>query len=424
MATAASTWALDAVAAGAGVLLVASSWFDGASRVVVLAFLAASYVAWAAGLRANLAANWRLLVETGTSTNALSKVAFEFARVRSSKQAVVRAAAAVGYVVTEIAKEVPYYAGAFGMTLLSDAVDSTDALVFLAGANLGAAAYEYGLAHLTRTRLDRRSWRDGQRRQTHESAGPRYASFDGDWVPREYLCDYYGTVEPDERATIAFFVEAMRHAEPDQPILLFGVGPTLHHVFLTALAVAEIHLAEYLPSNLLEIERWLTRAPDAHDWGPFVRYTLEREGVAHPDDCSVRNREDLVRTKVTELFGGDARLSDPLSGLGSPPYSTVISAYCADSATDDKATWEAYMRNIAGLVSPGGLFITSALRRSSGYVVGGKTFPSASVDEADIRRVLEPEFDWDEGVIEVCDLSANRSHGYTSIVLARARRKP
>jgi DNA integrity scanning protein DisA with diadenylate cyclase activity len=52
-------------------------------------------------------------------------------------------------------------------------------------------------------------------------------------------------------------------------------------------------------------------------------------------------------------------------------------------------------------VRPGGLFVTAALRRSTGYVVGGKTFPSACVDESDLRRVLEPEFDWDDGAIEV-----------------------
>ncbi len=54
---------------------------------------------------------------------------------------------------TEIAKEAPYYAGAFGAVLLSDSVSSTDALIFMTGTNLGAAAYEYGLARLTRAFL-------------------------------------------------------------------------------------------------------------------------------------------------------------------------------------------------------------------------------------------------------------------------------
>ncbi len=52
-------------------------------------------------------------------------------------------------------KEIPYYAGAFGAAL-TDTVSSADAIVFLAGANLGAAAYEYGLARLTAVFLRRR----------------------------------------------------------------------------------------------------------------------------------------------------------------------------------------------------------------------------------------------------------------------------
>jgi hypothetical protein len=156
---------------------------------------------------------------------------------------VVRTASAVGYIVVEIAKEAPYYAGAFGTALVSDAVDSTDALVFLGGANLGAAVYEYGVARLTRTYLDGRTRRVARRRLT-APPGSSYATFDADWVPGEYLNDYHRVVEADEQATIALFVDAMRHAEPGEPVLLFGVGPTLHHVFLTAGTAGEIHLAE------------------------------------------------------------------------------------------------------------------------------------------------------------------------------------
>ena len=159
IATAASTLALEAVATAGGVLLAASHVLDGAHRSVVLGFLAATYMVWVAGLRVNLKANWRLLDETGTSTNALSKMGFELARLRSCSPRTVRAASAVGYIVTEIAKEAPYYAGAFGAALVSSSVDSTDALIFLAGANLGAAAYEYGVARLVRGVLDTRSRR-------------------------------------------------------------------------------------------------------------------------------------------------------------------------------------------------------------------------------------------------------------------------
>ncbi|MDQ3739291.1 MAG: hypothetical protein M3337_09005 [Actinomycetota bacterium] len=157
VATVVSAWALDGVAVAVGLFLAASNVLNGAPHGVVLGVLAATYVLWVAGLRANVMANWRLLDATATSTNVLSKIAFELARLRSSSQRTQRVASAVGYVGTEIAKEVPFYAGAFGAALVSDSVDTTDALVFLAGTNIGAALYEYSVARLTGTYLDRRS---------------------------------------------------------------------------------------------------------------------------------------------------------------------------------------------------------------------------------------------------------------------------
>ena len=157
VATGLSFGALDLVATGAGALLATTNAFDGAPPGALLGFLAATYVLWGAGLRANVATNWCLLEQTGTSTNLPSKVMFEVAQRRSSDPRVSRAASAIGYVGTEIAKEGPYYAGAFGAAVLSDTVGSTDALVFIAGTNIGAAAYEYGLARLSRIVLARRS---------------------------------------------------------------------------------------------------------------------------------------------------------------------------------------------------------------------------------------------------------------------------
>ena len=369
-ATAASTYALDVVATAAGLALAATHLLRGLDYLVLVAFLLSTYVAWGAGLRVNLAANARLLERTGTSTNALSKAAYDVVRHRTASLRAQRIAAGAGYVATELLKEIPYYAGAFAL-LLTDTATAKDALIFLGGANLGAAAYEYGLARLTRVVLER-----------------GHASFDDDWVPGEYLADYYGEVEPDELETIAFFVDAIREAEPGEPILFFGVGPTMHHVFLAAPHASEIHLADYLPANLREIERWLAREPGAHDWRPFVRYTLQCEGIESPTDAQVAEREELTRARVTRLLEVDARHPSPLDER----YATVVSAYCADSATEDRAVWETFMAHIAGLVRPDGMFLTAALRRCRHYVVGGKRFPSADVDEHDVQAVLARRF--------------------------------
>jgi len=150
LATAASTYALDGCAVAAGALLAASGLLDRLDHPLLLAFLAATYVAWFAGMRVNLAANSSLLARTGTSTNALSKAAHDIARARHAGVRVRRLAASAGYVVTELAKEVPYYASASTAALLSDSVSAADAIIFLAGTNIGAGIYEYCLARATR----------------------------------------------------------------------------------------------------------------------------------------------------------------------------------------------------------------------------------------------------------------------------------
>jgi len=170
VATAVSTYALDAVAAVGGLVLVWSGILDGADSRLLIAFLACSYVLWGAGLRVNLKANWALLEATGTSTNALSKAAHDLAARRTRRLRPRKIAAAIGYVSTELAKEVPYYAGAVGAAFASDSISSSDAIIFLGGANLGAAAYEYGLGRVTRIFLRLRS---------------SHASFETDWVRKK-----------------------------------------------------------------------------------------------------------------------------------------------------------------------------------------------------------------------------------------------
>ncbi|MGW4947530.1 hypothetical protein ACWEOZ_38770 [Actinoplanes sp. NPDC004185] len=155
-ATVASTYALDAFAAAVGTAAAASGLLARVAMPGLAALLLLSYAAWGLGLRANVRANWALLTTMGTSTNILSKAAYEIARRRTSGVRAHRTAAATGYVGTELAKEIPYYLGAFGAAALTDSVTSGQALIFLIGANLGAALYEFLLARATGAVIRRR----------------------------------------------------------------------------------------------------------------------------------------------------------------------------------------------------------------------------------------------------------------------------
>ncbi len=248
-----------------------------------------------------------------------------------------------------------------------------------------------------------------------------FASFDRDWATDAYLAEYFSVVEPDERELIAFLTRSMAHVDRAMPMLQFGTGPVLSCVFPAAPHASEIHLAEYLPANRAAIARWLASDPDAHDWRPFVRHALRCEGVRDPSLAEIRQRVALSRARIRRLLPCDVRRPEALVPGADPSYATVVSAFCADSITADRATWRVYMRRIAGLVRPGGVLLVAALHRATWYEVGGRRFPSADIDAADMRDVLEPALD--VAALEVHPVPGCARLGYRGIILARAHRR-
>jgi hypothetical protein len=203
----------------------------------------------------------------------------------------------------------------------------------------------------------------------------------------------------------------------DEPALVFGVGPTLHHVFPIARYASEIHLGDYLRCNLDEIARWIRAESGAHDWQPFVSYALQCEGITHPTRPDILDRERLARARITKLLEIDIRNHRPL-GNAQGCYATVLSAYCADSATADLDDWRLFMRRIVGLVRPGGTLLVAALGRTRSYFVGGKAFPSPFLDAADMEAMLRDYFPESGLTIRAVPVPECAPHGYSSIILA------
>lgn len=196
----------------------------------------------------------------------------------------------------------------------------------------------------------------------------------------------------------------------------------MHHVFATAPHAGAIYLSDYLPENLAEIERFRQRDPGAHDWRPFIRYTLQCELSREPSETEVCEREELTRTRLAGLLHGDATRADPLGSDFRASFDLVLSPFCADSITDDRARWNEYGRNIASLVRPGGHFLTAALRACERYRVGTRWFPSANVDELDLRAALERDFRPESVQVSVAATPELADSGYVSILLGRARK--
>lgn len=252
-----------------------------------------------------------------------------------------------------------------------------------------------------------------------------FVSFEASWRPEQYLADYYRGVQPDEKATLRFLLQAARRVGRVPTMLEFGCGPTIHHLLPFVAQVAEIHLADYMPGNLDAVADWVADAPGCHDWTPFVAFTLRDELGREPTVYELEQRVRLARRKITAALPADARYIRPL-GDHAPirRYPLVLCCFCPDSITADLDEWRRCLRNIVSLVERGGWLVYAALRGATGYRVGDARFPSAGVTEFDVADVLRSEgFERDELTIEVARVADDDDHGFSAVILAVGRRR-
>jgi SAM-dependent methyltransferase len=240
-----------------------------------------------------------------------------------------------------------------------------------------------------------------------------------EWEPKAYLAEYYVEVMPDEQFAMEFLVESLRKTPPVSVALDFGCGPTVHHIFPVVPQAQGIHLAEYLPANRAAVERWLAGRDDAHDWRPFTRETLRLEGNPQPTEAEVEAREQEARARITCVLPGDAGDADPLGPDRRGFYPLVTTHYCAEGATDSKETWRAYMRNIAGLVKPGGVLVLSACGAADFYCVGDRYFPCAGINGQDVLAFLNDNGFTDID-LRIRQVPGHSEQGYSSVIFARA----
>jgi hypothetical protein len=243
-----------------------------------------------------------------------------------------------------------------------------------------------------------------------------------EWKPEDYLNEYYVDVESDEFYLLEFLVEIAPKLPPVSVALDYGCGPTLHRLFPLVPYVGEIHLAEYLSANRDAIRLWLEERAGAHDWTPHTKETLRLEGDPSPSADAVRERESQTRRKITELMPTDAYQNDPLGPERRGFYPLVTTHYCADGATDNLETWKQFMRNIASLVKPGGIFISSSIVAADRYKVGERWYPSPQVTEVDVAAWMRAEgfYNLDLRVRNVDDRGEK---GYEGVLFAMATKR-
>lgn len=240
--------------------------------------------------------------------------------------------------------------------------------------------------------------------------------------PAAYLREYYADLGSENLALLRFLDEVFRTLPAGGTLLDFGGGPTIYPLVSAARNAREIHFSDYLEANLAEVRRWLSSDRDAFDWQPFVAETLRLELGRSPSPAEIAERERLIRERVTRVIHCDASRS-PSIGDGDRSYDVVLTNFCAESATADRWQWQAFITNIAALVSPGGHIILSSLAGATSYAVGPVAFPAVSLSEDDVVEILE-ECGFLPKSIELQRVPADRpTREYSGLIFAVARKR-
>lgn len=204
--------------------------------------------------------------------------------------------------------------------------------------------------------------------------------------PRAYLQDYYSSFPQESIDLLQFLVDAFQDLPPHSLTLDFGSGPTLYTAIVAAAQAHEIHVSDYLAANRVEIQHWLDEDPAAFDWQEVIRVVLTMEG-REPNAVTIAEREAAIRQCVTHILPCNARDAQPIAGLYEH-YDVLVANFCLEAAADDYEQWRMCMRNVAGLIKPGGHMIIAAVKAATTYAVGDAVFPVVYLTEADFVQAL------------------------------------
>lgn len=252
---------------------------------------------------------------------------------------------------------------------------------------------------------------------TITSAAIEYSSF-ADWDAKAYLSEYYSEILEDERHALQFLADSLRGLPQVDRALDVGCGPCVHHCFPLVPHAREIHCADFVAGNREAVTRWIEQRPGAHDWSVFAAHTLVCEGrESGPDAVARRQRE--TRERLTRVMPVDVRATDPLGPAARASYGLVTSHYCAEAISTDKAVFRDNMTNLASLVSPGGVLITSTCSTAEFYKVGTRSFPCSGVGAQDVLASLV-ELGFRDLDLRVRSTPTHAEQGYASVVFARA----
>lgn len=208
--------------------------------------------------------------------------------------------------------------------------------------------------------------------------------------PISYLDEYfnyptssYGGVGVENEQFLQFFSEVAHDNDLDNSMLLdFGSGPTIYSIISLGQNVREIHMSDYLQQNLEQVRQWQQNSPQAFNWDPYLRRSLQIQSALDANVSideslnqsisveQVQRLAALLRNKITVIKQGNARNNNPIGPEGKALYDVVVSSFCLEGVAKDLAEWHNLLRNLVSTIKPGGLLVFATQIEADSYRIG------------------------------------------------------
>ena len=197
--------------------------------------------------------------------------------------------------------------------------------------------------------------------------------------PKEYLNLLY-TPDPAFRVTFEFQRQQLynfytkyscKWNNKTARLLEFGGGAVIAHLISAVPYVDQITFAAYLEDERKEVELWKHGKEGAHDWSPYFRYAVnEMEHIAGDD--AWRERQELLRNRVTNIIPCDIFSDNPLLVKQESAFEIVSTSLCLEAACTTHAQYKEGVKKLVGLLEPGGFLLIFGDEQGTFYTIGNK----------------------------------------------------
>jgi hypothetical protein len=228
-----------------------------------------------------------------------------------------------------------------------------------------------------------------------------------DFDPEWYVDHNYGRLRDDDRWILQqvrdFFAVAIDH--PLDHGIDVGSGPNLYPSLAMLPFCRGITLLERSRSNVTWLNREIARYSPS--WDEFWQL-LEQVPAYHEVDPR-RALRDRARVETGDLFT-----------LGCGQWDVGTMFFVAESVTARLDEFRRGVHRFIRALKPGAPFAAAFMKNSTGFEVGGHTFPAVRVDEGDIAQCLS------DLRCDIQELAAIRSvtplrSGYDGMILVLGR---